>query len=183
MTMLFMKIDANSGSILSLIIADGTMDWDEFSTYMMTVTGEREEALALVEEKRRKLCTTPHKDMVIYIDFVAKERKYVTVRFAADVNGSRDGTICVWSPSIKLHRMTTTREFLGKEAWVLDAKYMPECSRLILVTDSQQMCFFDLFSIKPRLMSIISHLENSPLCLDVTSDYDDNTDMIIYGGS
>ena len=27
MTMLFMKIDANS---------DGTVDWDEFSTYMMT---------------------------------------------------------------------------------------------------------------------------------------------------
>ncbi|KAJ3336526.1 WD40 repeat domain 95 [Kappamyces sp. JEL0680] len=173
MTMLFMKIDANSGGRTSSLTADGTMDWDEFSTYMMTVTGEREEALAQIDEKRRKLCATPHRDMVIYIDFVTKERKYVTV--------SRDGTICVWSPSLKLHRMTTTREFLEKESWVLGAKYMAECNRLILITDGPQMCFFDLFSIKPRLMSVISHLENNPLCLDVISDYDDNTDMIIYG--
>jgi hypothetical protein len=82
---------------------------------------------------------------------------------------------------MKLHRQTNTQEFLGKDSWVLDAKYMPECNRLILVTDGSQMCFFDLFSIKPRLMSMISHLENNPLCIAITSDYDDNTDMIIYG--
>lgn len=164
MTMLFMKIDANS---------DGTMDWNEFSTYMMTASGERVEEEIAIEEKKRKICSTPHKDMIIFIDFVIKERKYLTV--------SRDGTICVWSLSMKLYRHTNTREFLGKDSWVLDAKFMPECSRLILVTDGPQMCFFDLFSIKPRLMSVISHLENNPLCIAITSDYDDDTDMIIYG--
>jgi hypothetical protein len=43
------------------------------------------------------------------------------------------------------------------------------------------MCFFDLFSIKARLIAVISHLENNPLCMAVTSDYDENTDLIIYG--
>ena len=83
--------------------------------------------------------------------------------------------------SMKLHRQTSTQEFLSKDCWVLDAKFMPECNRLILVTDGCQMCFFDLFSIKPRLMSMIAHLENNPLCIAITRDYDDNTDMIIYG--
>lgn len=82
---------------------------------------------------------------------------------------------------MKLHRQTNTSEFLGKDSWVLDAKFMPECNRLILVTDGPHMCFFDLFSIKPRLMSMICHLENNPLCLAITSDYDDDTDMILYG--
>jgi hypothetical protein len=30
-------------------------------------------------------------------------------------------------------------------------------------------------------MSVISNLEHNPLCLAVTSDYDENTDMILYG--
>jgi hypothetical protein len=72
MTLLFMKIDANS---------DGTLTWDEFSTYMMTVNGEEEESGAMVEERKKRIQGTPHRDMIIYIEFVAKERKYLTVRY------------------------------------------------------------------------------------------------------
>lgn len=57
------------------------MDWDEFSTYMMNITEEEEDTNALIEERRRKTINAPHKDMVIRIDYVAKERKYLTVRF------------------------------------------------------------------------------------------------------
>lgn len=38
MTMLFMKIDANS---------DGTVDWDEFSSYMMAGTFENDQLVGL----------------------------------------------------------------------------------------------------------------------------------------
>ena len=130
MTMLFMKIDANS---------DGTMDWDEFSTYMMTVNVEEEEAHALVEERKRKSFSSHHKDMIIRIEYVSKERKYLTI--------SREGTICVWSLSMKLHRVIHISEFYLPKAWVLDAKFLPESNRLVLTTDHRQMCFFDLFSV------------------------------------
>lgn len=30
-------------------------------------------------------------------------------------------------------------------------------------------------------MAVISHMENNPLCLAVTSDYNEGTDLIIYG--
>jgi Ca2+-binding EF-hand superfamily protein len=72
MTLLFMKIDANS---------DGTIDWDEFSTYMINVNGEEEEISALIEEKKRRAINCHHKDMICYIDYVAKERKYLTVSY------------------------------------------------------------------------------------------------------
>ncbi|KAJ3325129.1 WD repeat-containing protein 49 [Boothiomyces sp. JEL0866] len=164
MTMLFMKIDANS---------DGSLSWDEFSTYMMTANSEEEEQQTVIDERRRKLVSGPHKDMIIRIEYVAKERKYLTI--------SRDGIICVWTLSAKLYKVISTRDFNPRQAWVLDAKYMPECSRLVIVTDNRQMCFFDLFSIKPRLIAVISYLENNPLCLALTSDYDVNTDLLIYG--
>lgn len=82
---------------------------------------------------------------------------------------------------MKLHRVIYTKDFNLPQSWVLDAKFMPECSRLIIITDHRQMCFFDLFSIKPRLIAVISHLEHNPLCLEVTSDYDENTDLILFG--
>ncbi|KAJ3276764.1 WD40 repeat domain 95 [Terramyces sp. JEL0728] len=139
----------------------------------LTANSEEEEQQTVIDERRRKLVSGPHKDMIIRIEYVAKERKYLTI--------SREGIICVWTLSAKLHKTISTRDFNPRQAWVLDAKYMPECSRLVIVTDNRQMCFFDLFSIKPRLIAVISYLENNPLCLALTSDYDVNTDLLIYG--
>jgi WD40 repeat protein len=164
MTMLFMKIDANS---------DGTMDWDEFSTYMMTVNGDEEESHALVEERKKKSCPSPHRDMIVRIDYVPKERKYLTI--------SRDGMICVWTMSMKVVRTIHTSEFNLPNAWVLDAKFIAETNRLVLITDNRQMGFFDLFSIRPRLIALISHLEHNPMCVAYTCDYDESTDLIMYG--
>lgn len=82
---------------------------------------------------------------------------------------------------MKLYRVINTRDFGLPNSWILDSKYLPECCRLVTISDHRQMCFFDLFSIKARLIAVISHLENNPLCIAVTSDYDENTDLIIYG--
>jgi WD40 repeat protein len=164
MTMLFMKIDANS---------DGTMDWDEFSTYMMTVNGEEEEGHALIEERRKKSHNTPHRDMVVSISFVTKERKYLTV--------SRDGTICIWTLSLKLIRKVHASEFNIPDGWVLDAKFIQDANRLVLITDNRQMYFFDLFSIRPRLVAQISQLEYNPMCVAYTCEYDESTDLVMYG--
>ncbi|KAJ3065105.1 WD40 repeat domain 95 [Podochytrium sp. JEL0797] len=84
MTMLFMKIDANS---------DGTVDWDEFSTYMMAGSmGETEHLINVIDEKIRKLINGPHKDMIKRIDFVPKERKYVTVRLTTRLDSGKNQT-------------------------------------------------------------------------------------------
>ncbi|KAJ3092952.1 WD40 repeat domain 95 [Quaeritorhiza haematococci] len=148
MTMLFMKIDANS---------DGTVDWDEFSTYMMTGTMETDIMRTIFDERVRKLLGSPHKDMIKRIDFVAKERKYISV--------SRDGTVCLWTPNLKLQRSINTRDLNPKVSWVADAMFMQDYNKLVIISDDRQLSMYDVLSIKPRLVAVVSQLENNPLCV------------------
>lgn len=120
--MLFMKIDANS---------DGSVDWDEFSAYMVTVSEHGEALIDVLNEKKRSIIASPHKDMIMKIEYVTKERKYISI--------SRDGIICIWTATLKLHRFINTRDFDNtKTCWVQDAKYLVEHNKLVLITDDRQ---------------------------------------------
>ncbi|KAJ3105689.1 WD40 repeat domain 95 [Phlyctochytrium planicorne] len=121
MTMLFMKIDANS---------DGTVDWDEFSTYMMTGAMETDDSGNVIDEKIRKLINGPHKDMIRRIDFIVKERKYITV--------SREGTVCIWGQNLKLQRIINTKDFTQSMSWVSDSVFMQDNGKLVIITDDRQ---------------------------------------------
>jgi hypothetical protein len=72
-----MKIDANS---------DGTISWDEFSTYMMFGTINGEEISKIFEDNSSQFLipqdTNIHffRDFIIKIEYLPKERKYVTLR-------------------------------------------------------------------------------------------------------
>ncbi len=70
LTTLFNKIDANS---------DGTVSWDEFSSYMMTVSLEETFTVPIINEKSKRLSSVPHRDMLIFLFFINREKKYVTV--------------------------------------------------------------------------------------------------------
>ncbi|KAI8614723.1 WD40-repeat-containing domain protein [Chytriomyces sp. MP71] len=165
MTMLFMKIDANS---------DGTVDWDEFSTYMMAgAMGETENFMSVIDEKIRRLINGPHKDMIKKIDFVPKERKYITV--------SREGIVGLYGLNLKLQKTIDTKKFTPSMSWVADSLFMHDHGKLIIITDDRQLCIFDILSIKARLIACIAQLENSPLCLAYAPQYDDSGDLILFG--
>ncbi|KAI8818479.1 WD40-repeat-containing domain protein [Fimicolochytrium jonesii] len=163
MTMLFMKIDANS---------DGSVDWDEFSTYMMGRAKENSEAQSIFDERVRKLFNSPHKDIIRYIDYIAKERKYITV--------SREGTVCYWSSTLKLQRIIAAKDF-NRHAWVADAVYLAEHNRLITVTDDRHFCVHDIASVKPRLVVTLGQLEHNPLCIAYGGHLDEDRDLILFG--
>ncbi|KAI9352022.1 WD40-repeat-containing domain protein [Obelidium mucronatum] len=165
MTMLFMKIDANS---------DGTVDWDEFSTYMMAGSmGETEHMINVIDEKIRRMINGPHKDMIKRIDFVPKERKYVTV--------SREGVVGIYGLNLKLQKTIDTKKFFPNMSWVADSLFMHDHAKLVIITDDRQLCIFDILSIKPRLIACIAQLENNPLCLAYAPQYDDSGDLILFG--
>ncbi|KAI8827856.1 WD40-repeat-containing domain protein [Chytriomyces cf. hyalinus JEL632] len=165
MTMLFMKIDANS---------DGTVDWDEFSTYMMAGSmGEAQNMINVIDEKIRKLINGPHKDMIKRIDFVPKERKYVTV--------SREGIVGIYGLNLKLQKTIDTKKYTPNMSWVADSLFMHDHGKLIIITDDRQLCIFDILSIKARLIACIAQLENNPLCLAYAPQYDDSGDLILFG--
>jgi hypothetical protein len=56
---------------------------------MVSFEAANENSLEVVNEKLRKVVPTPHKDMIIRLEFVPKERKTISV--------SRDGMVCLWT--------------------------------------------------------------------------------------
>ncbi|EGF76597.1 hypothetical protein BATDEDRAFT_92606 [Batrachochytrium dendrobatidis JAM81] len=164
MKQLFMKIDANS---------DETVTWDDFSAYMMTVSIETDDLRDILDERNRKIVTMPHKDMVIRIEYVSRERKYLSV--------SRDGVVCLWSRALKLNRSINTKELYSKTSWTQDARFMHKHNKLIIISNDRQLCIYDIFSIKPRLVTTITQLEHNPLCVAFSANYDEKTDLILFG--
>ncbi|KAI9204974.1 WD40-repeat-containing domain protein [Polychytrium aggregatum] len=167
MTMLFMKIDANS---------DGTVDWDEFSTYMMSAGQGAlgiDENAGIFDDRTRRQINTPNKDMIKRIDYIAKERKYITV--------SRDGAICLWSPKLKLQKTIYIKDFTPGMSWIADAVYMQDHNKLVIITDDRQLYIYEVLSIKPRIVVTISQLEYNPLCISYAGHYDEDTDLILFG--
>ncbi|KAI8914980.1 WD40-repeat-containing domain protein [Powellomyces hirtus] len=163
MTMLFMKIDANS---------DGSVDWDEFSTYMMTGALDNSEAHSIFDERIKKLFNSPHKETIRRIDYIPKERKYISV--------SRDGTVCFWAQNLKLQRVIPAKDF-SRVSWVSDSLYLTDHNRLVTITDDRHFCVYDIMSIKPRLIITLGQLENSPLCLAYGGHMDEERDFILFG--
>ena len=45
----------------------------------------------------------------------------------------------------------------------------------------ERLCFYDVTSIKPRLIITISQLEYNPLCLSYSGHYDQDTDLLLIG--
>jgi uncharacterized Fe-S radical SAM superfamily protein PflX len=56
---------------------------------MITFAAANENTLDVVNEKLRKMVETSHKDMIIRLEFVPKERKTISV--------SREGMVCLWT--------------------------------------------------------------------------------------
>ncbi|KAI9094719.1 WD40-repeat-containing domain protein [Phlyctochytrium arcticum] len=163
MTMLFMKIDANS---------DGTVDWDEFSNYMMSGALDAGEGVVIFDERIKKFFNSPHKDIIKRLDYIVKERKYISV--------SREGGVCLWAQNLKLQRVVYARD-LGRMSWLSDAIFIQEHNRLVTVTDDRQLCVYDVLSIKPRLVVALTQLENNPLCLAYGGQHDDERDFLLFG--
>ncbi|KAJ3056388.1 WD repeat-containing protein 49 [Rhizophlyctis rosea] len=165
LTSLFMKIDANS---------DGTVDWDEFSTYMMTGAMEGSVTVNIVfDERLRRQISPPHKDMIKRVEFIQKERKYISI--------SREGLICLWTPNLRVQRVINTKDFIPGMAWVADAAFMHDQNKLVLITDDRQLCIYDVLSMKPRILAALIELENNPLSLAYAGRYDDDKDLILFG--
>ncbi|KAI9222237.1 WD40-repeat-containing domain protein [Blastocladiella britannica] len=163
MTQLFMKIDANS---------DGTVSWDEFSTFVVMVGGlDQEYVKSVVDEKVRKLVDSSHKDLIKRIDYVTKERKYVSI--------SRDGCVCMWSPKLKLLRHYLLRE--GAQAWVTDCVLMQDQNKIAVISDDRQLSIFELISIKPRRLVTITPLDCNPLSIAYASKFDDERSVLAVG--
>jgi WD40 repeat protein len=168
--MMFMKIDAN---------ADGTVDWDEFSSYMLLQNqgkqtmlesethaeySEPHERMLSLEQERNQ-----HRDMIDRILYLPAGDRWATT--------SRDGTIRLWSGK-DLHHLRTLR--CGK-AWVTDLGILPRQNKLVASTFSRVLRVHDMTSLE--VVGKMTELEHTPLTLDcwTHTHADEVTDRVATG--
>ncbi|KAI8996010.1 WD40-repeat-containing domain protein [Gaertneriomyces semiglobifer] len=170
MTMLFMKIDANS---------DGTVDWDEFTSYMVMGSLEDKETHSVFDDRVKRHFGSPHRDVIKRVEYIPKERKYISI--------SREGTISLWSNSLRLQRLVHLHDpgahgslSTRKSAWISDATYLSDWNKMVTVTDDRQLCIWDILSIKPRQTAVISQLEHNPLSI-THGHLDTDTSFLLWG--
>eukprot|EP00698_Gefionella_okellyi_P017804 TRINITY_DN5262_c0_g1_i3.p1 TRINITY_DN5262_c0_g1~~TRINITY_DN5262_c0_g1_i3.p1 ORF type:complete len:1015 (-),score=201.91 TRINITY_DN5262_c0_g1_i3:408-3230(-) len=156
---LFMKIDANSNSLV---------DWDEFSTYMMFE--HQGSSMAKTEDARFSIGQQPVLDtpaehagrsMIEHIVCLPKDR-YVTA--------SRDGVLRLWDavtlepllkrdnnkcpnkldadkPEPKEFEDKSTYDLLSARPthnpWVTDMDYLPGCNKVIVTSDDRHIRLYD----------------------------------------
>ena len=152
-----MKIDANS---------DGSVDWDEFTNYMLLETqaasdmsdrsfhvrfGETDPRLADPNPK-----TVHHRDMIQGILPIPKQEKFVT--------HSRDGTVRVW----KADKLEHLRTLKVSDSWVTDCKHFAYSNRLVASSIDRSVTFYDATSYEQTAQ--LSGLDTSPLCIGYWQD-------------
>ncbi|KAI8804253.1 WD40-repeat-containing domain protein, partial [Cladochytrium replicatum] len=189
MGLLFMKIDANT---------DGSIDWDEFSTYMLLRAEgqnnmlEAEETVLFAQNGGAggQIIPTPHRDMVKRVLFLDGLRKWVSC--------SRDGTLCIWSDRLKLQKtfrsLRKTNELEAKTGanasvkasatsrWIHDFGYLGNVNKIVTASDDHQITIYDMTTMYPEIR--LDTEDSVPLCLDFYYDADnaDNDEcMLLYG--
>jgi WD repeat-containing protein 49 len=122
LNLMFMRIDANS---------DGTLSWDEFSSYMMSRSSEKvASSHQICDVRLRHNVRTQHQEVIVLVDYVVRERRYVTV--------SKDGMVCLWDQNLAIQRVMDTKDYLPIRAWINDAIYLHEQNKLVCVFDERQ---------------------------------------------
>lgn len=155
---LFTRIDAN---------ADGTVDWNEFSTYVLLEnqgTAQMRETLQgseYVEQQPPSLGgneqppdpLAKHKDLVTRIIHLPTRDSYVST--------SRDGTVRMWSPH---NGHALQRKTVVGSAYLTDCAMMPTSRRLAVACFNRRIRIFEPLDMHE--VGIYVDLDSAPLCVN-----------------
>eukprot|EP01135_Chromosphaera_perkinsii_P000466 Nk52_evm20s96 gene=Nk52_evmTU20s96 len=151
MTQLFMKIDSNS---------DGSVDWDEFCTYMLLEYQRVHDAEASnaykVYQNLHLNVRVPHRDPICQIFHYPKESKYISL--------SRGGSLCFWTNEFNLDRtLELDRRMYGK--WFNHMLILNKHEKIALsVGNKRELVFLDARNHDPQL--ILKNLPSVPTYMD-----------------
>ncbi|KAJ3325279.1 hypothetical protein HDU76_013215 [Blyttiomyces sp. JEL0837] len=190
MKLLFMQIDANT---------DNTVDWDEFSTFML-LRAERQSKM--LEEASTQLfdvpnpllsipkVMTPHRESIVNIIFLPASSRYVTC--------SREGTVCYWSDKLKMQSKRRNKvdeledrkaknsrdRLMGKNEapWINDFLFMPNVNKFAMSSDDHEISFFDYSTMECQLR--LDLYDTVALTMDFwfdTENPDADESMLLYG--
>jgi len=173
LTHLFMKIDANS---------DGSVDWDEFTNYMLLETqaasdmSDRSFQVRYQDAFDKNLGpvwvdpnpkSLHHRDMIGGMLAIPKQEKFVT--------HSRDGTVRVWHAGTLAH----LRTLRVSTSQVTDCKHFSQTNRLVTSSIDRAVTFYDAASYE--VTAQLTGLDTSPMCIGYWQDLEMESEKMILG--
>ncbi|KAK2175398.1 hypothetical protein NP493_732g02019 [Ridgeia piscesae] len=178
--MLFMKVDTN---------CDGTVDWEEYLTFMLLECRERDMMTSLQLKpfpRRILLIPSEHRESIVRIalipyaitSHVAAVRKNVKGRYVAC---GKDGTVSIWSMGME-HKSTrkcyddyfTCADYviqvmpastMHTSVWVTDMACLPCFHTLVFATTARDIQFYDINVNRFDRLSRITGLQACPTAL------------------
>lgn len=151
---LFSRVDAN---------CDGTIDWDEFSNYMLLEsqgTAQIRDVEAGVKLSPPTDCgplpdNSHHTDSITYVSMITAangQERYVTC--------GKDGFIRFWN----VNTLQPMRSIQTGKSWVTCAKVLPTTKKLAVTSTSRSMKIYDLVTFEQ--CGQIQEIDYSPMSMD-----------------
>lgn len=166
---LFMKVDANS---------DGTIDWDEFSSYMLlenqgtSVMRDSETRYEYVEQEFPDACpeAVAHKEPIANLKGPILGDRYLSA--------GRDGTVKMWNcADLSVHRSLRVGS-----AWVTDVAYLPRSHKIVVSSFNRSLQLYEV-SEKMELVGALNDLEHIPMSLDTWRPEKKGSELLVFGDS
>ncbi|XP_067932501.1 WD repeat-containing protein on Y chromosome-like isoform X2 [Watersipora subatra] len=183
--LIFMKVDAN---------CDGSVDWDEYLSYMLLEFQEKSQMSSIVEgglfspDSFRDLPSN-HRDAIIKILFVPnvtnsrgemlKEIDYSNGRY---ISAGRDGRVNFWSIEYQQQRSCFIDNLKDVSLWMTDMICLPNINMLACATTDRNIMFYDYAGSLFEKKYEIVQMPFSPLCMDYWFDFVDSKNAIFIIG-
>jgi len=163
---IFMKVDTN---------CDGTVDWDEYLTYMLLECREKDTMNIQARcpfQREVSSIASPHRDSLVRIHHLPGIVKTADGGALDPSRGrmlsvSREGIAAFWSLNYKLktsHKIDSISPE-GKSIWVTDFAVLPYANMLVISTTGRDLLFYDICGKKFDLVSKIAGLECCPTAM------------------
>ena len=170
---------------------DGTVDWDEYLSYMLLEYRASDMMNFATQQKPlpRYLRQVPsfHHDSVIRIELMQPSKLHhagVTENMGRYITSSREGVVNLWGLDMT-HQKTFSLEQPAQKnlsLWVTDVVYLPNLHILAVSTTSDSLAFYDMTANKFTKCMTLTDLDVCALCLNYWFDQrDQNTAILLWG--
>jgi len=178
MKIMFMKIDTN---------CDGTVDWDEFCTYMLLEYKERQDMNYVNETpfpQPFRSVHNDHRETIVGIGYLQKSKsnRFTTV--------DNNGTFSLWNTDMQLQKsfvLDGVRSGRGKKGkLILAVECMSAISKLVVSTSNRDLCFYDITANCDNcdLCFVVPGFDNTITSLHYWKDpKDPNKAVMVFGDS
>ncbi|XP_066272941.1 WD repeat-containing protein on Y chromosome-like isoform X2 [Branchiostoma lanceolatum] len=184
---LFMKVDTN---------CDGTVDWDEYLSYMLLEYQEKDIMSTTFREVPFPMplrgIPSAHRDTINSISYyqLLTNRHGVTANDADNPGGryitmSKEGVINFWNSEMTALQRTVTLEQSRDKTmslWLTDLVAMANVNMVAISSSEREISFYDCSATKFELQFQITALDKAALTMDYWFDYNNlNSCMLLMG--